>query len=81
MPKTALRPSQPPIQWVPWVLYQAVKQLAHKVTRPHLMPKSRMSGEISLFPLKVFMVWTEKIFSTPFYTSAQNFGPVTDRLS
>ena len=62
MPRMGLGPSQPPIQRVPGVLSQTVKQLGHNVPHPHLMPKSRMNGAVSLFPLEAFMVWTGKIF-------------------
>jgi len=66
MSRTGLGPSQPPIQLVPGVLSQAVKQLGHNVPHPHLTPKSRKRGVVTLFPLEAFMVWTGKIFFSPF---------------
>jgi hypothetical protein len=51
--RTALGPTQPPIQWIPGALSLGVKLTTHF----RLMPRSRMRGAISPLHLYVFMAW------------------------
>jgi hypothetical protein len=45
--RPALRPTQPPIQWVPVVLSPEVKRPESEADHsPHLVPRSRMCGAI-----------------------------------
>jgi hypothetical protein len=56
--RTALRPTQPPIQWVPGAPFLGVKRPGgvKLITHLHLVPKS-MSGAISLLSQYTFMAW------------------------
>jgi hypothetical protein len=51
--RTALGPTQPPIQWVTGALSLGVKLTTHI----NLVPRSRMRGAIPPFPQYVFMAW------------------------
>jgi hypothetical protein len=56
--RTALGPTQPPIQWVPGALTLGVKRPGVKLTiHLHLVPRSRMRGAIPPLPQYVFMAW------------------------
>jgi hypothetical protein len=54
--RTALGPTQPPIQWVAGVLSLGVERPARELTTHlHLVPRSRMHGAIPPFPQYIFM--------------------------
>jgi hypothetical protein len=50
--RPALRPAQPPVQWVPGVLSPGVKRGrgVKLTTQPHLVPRSRMSRSYTSSP-------------------------------
>jgi hypothetical protein len=55
----ALRPTQPPIQWVPGFFSWGWSGWGVKLTTHlHLVPRSRMRGFIPLLPQYVFMAWS-----------------------
>jgi hypothetical protein len=56
--RPALKPTQPPIQWIPevfpwWQTGRGVKL----TTQFHVVPRSRMSGSTPPLPQYVFMAW------------------------
>jgi hypothetical protein len=52
--RSALGPTQPPVQWVPAALSPGVKRPGREATTHlHLMPKSRMCGGIPPLPHKL----------------------------
>jgi hypothetical protein len=56
--RTAVGPTQPPIQWVPGALSLGVKWPGREATTHlHLVPRSRMRGAIPPLPHYVFVAW------------------------
>jgi hypothetical protein len=55
----ALRPTQPPIQWV--LSRRKSDRGVKLVTHLHLVQRLRMSGAVPLFLLYAFMAWTRKL--------------------
>jgi hypothetical protein len=56
--RTALGPTQPPIQWVAGALSLGVKRPGREANHsPHLVPRSRKRGTIPPLPQYAFMVW------------------------
>jgi hypothetical protein len=55
--RTALGPSQPPIQWVPGALSLRVKQPGREATHFHVMPRSKMRRDTLPLPQYAFMTW------------------------
>jgi hypothetical protein len=55
--RPALGPTQPPVQWVPWVLSLGVKRGrgVKLTTHPHLVPSSRISRSCISSPPSAFM--------------------------
>jgi hypothetical protein len=51
--RTALWPTQPPIQWIPGALSLGVKLTTHL----HIVPRSRTRGAIPSLPQYVFLAW------------------------
>jgi hypothetical protein len=54
--RTALGPTQPPIQWVPGALSLGVKRRGRETDHLHLVPRKRMRGAIPPIPQHV-MAW------------------------
>jgi hypothetical protein len=61
----ARRPTQPPVQWVPWVLSPGVKRGrgVTLTTHRHLVLGSRMSRSYTSFPPCTFMACSGTLFS------------------
>jgi hypothetical protein len=57
MSRPALRPTQPPVQWVPRVLSPGLKRgpCVTLTTHPHLVPRSRMSRSYISSPPKLLL--------------------------
>jgi len=55
--RTALEPTQPPIQWIPGALSLGVKRSGCEADHSHLVPTSRMHGAIPPFLQYVFVAW------------------------
>jgi hypothetical protein len=71
--RPALRPTQPPIQWVPGALSPGVKrgQGVTLTTHPHLLPRSRMCRSYNSLSLGVCMAVAVQFyfcFLTTFFT-------------
>jgi hypothetical protein len=63
--RPALRPIHPPIQWVQGVLSPGVKRSrgVKLTTRPHLVPRSRMSTSYISSPLGAYMAVEGQLFT------------------
>jgi hypothetical protein len=68
--RTALGPTQPPIQWVQGALSLGGKATGGMklTTHLHLVPKSRMRGAIPPLPQYAFMEWCSAKAQGQFYT-------------
>jgi hypothetical protein len=55
--RTALGPTQPPIQRVTGAISLGVKRPGCEADHSHLVPMSRMCGAITLLPQYIFMAW------------------------
>jgi hypothetical protein len=62
--RAALRPTQPPVQWVPGVLSLGIKRGlgVTLTTHPHLVPRSRMSRSHNSFPLVICMAVEGRLY-------------------
>jgi hypothetical protein len=55
--RTALGPSQPPMQWVPGALSLGVKRPVREADHSHLVPKSKNEWSYTSVPQYAFMAW------------------------
>jgi hypothetical protein len=64
MSRTALRATEPPVQWVPGVLFPEVKrdQGVTLTAHPHLGPRSRMSRSYTSSPLVAYVVVAGQLY-------------------
>jgi hypothetical protein len=75
--RPSLRPTPPPVQWVPGVLSQRIKR-SRGVTltiHPHLVPRSRMSRSYTPSPPSAFMACSGTTFNYTAYTGKQQHRP------
>jgi hypothetical protein len=55
--RMALRPTQPPIQWVPGVLSLGVKRPGHEADHSHIVPRSKNEWNYTSIPRYAFKAW------------------------
>jgi hypothetical protein len=56
--RTALGPTQPPIQWVPGALSLGVRRPGREADHPHLVPRSKNEWSYISIPHYAFMAWS-----------------------
>jgi hypothetical protein len=82
--RPALRPTQPPVQWVPGVLSPGVKRGRGVIltTHPHLVPRSWMSRSYTSSPPSASMACSGTALLYCTFTSLSNFlhSPITSSL-
>jgi hypothetical protein len=76
--RPALRPTQPPVQWVPGVLSPGVKRGrgVTLTTLPHLVPRSRMNRSYTPLPSSTFVACSETALALGISFNRHGMHPV-----